>query len=105
MTERKALLEAGIREWLAEEERQAAEARAAADSYRGIDIEACVDMCRSAAQHTATAHRIRKILYLAREPEGVGCPSPGNPCMCACHRDGGACRDCSAGRHKPKVAG
>jgi hypothetical protein len=58
-------LEIRLREWLAEEERQAAEARSAAESYRGVDTEAMVDMNLSAHRHEATVWRIQKVLYEA----------------------------------------
>jgi hypothetical protein len=55
-------LDARLREWLAEEERQATEARAAAESYHGVDVEAEVDMCRSASRHENIARRLRRVL-------------------------------------------
>jgi hypothetical protein len=57
-----AALEDRLREWMAEEERNAAEARAAAESYRGVNVDAQVDMERSANRHEATARRIRRVL-------------------------------------------
>lgn len=61
------LLEARLREWLAEEDRQGVEAREAAESYRGVDVDASVDMHRAANRHEATARRIRKTLGTPRK--------------------------------------
>lgn len=60
-----AAIESRLREWLDEERRQAAECRDAAASYKGIDVEAEVDLRRSAARHEAIANRIGRVLYVS----------------------------------------